>query len=175
MAWKYLSLASLAVIAACSSSSSNQGASTTPPAAVTQAAGDANATASAASGAAAWGSMSHEQKMDYMQNTVMPEMRRMFQEFDGQRFANFSCRTCHGENPQAVNWHMPNGIAPLDPSTIPAMFASQDRMHVFMTQRLWPRMTALLGKQPYNPETHQGFGCMGCHGMRMPAGAPAAH
>ena len=105
--------------------------------------------------------MNHEQKMDYMEHTVMPEMRTMFQEFDGQRFAQFTCRTCHGANARDVNFHMPNGIAPLDPTAIPGMFASQDRMHVFMTQRLWPRMTEMLGAQRYNPETHQGFGCLG--------------
>lgn len=131
--------------------------------------------ATPATPAVAWATMNHEQKMEYMEHTVMPEMTRMFQEFDGHRFERFTCGTCHGANARAVNFHMPNGIAPLDPSRIPAMFASQDRMEVFMTQRLWPRMTELLGAQRYNPETHQGFGCLGCHGMRGAPAAAAAH
>jgi hypothetical protein len=133
------------------------------------------ATTTPAAPAVAWATMTHEQKLDYMQHTVMPEMTRMFQEFDGHRFEHFTCGTCHGANARAVNFHMPNGIAPLDPARIPAMFASQDRMPVFMTQHVWPRMTELLGAQRYNPETHQGFGCFGCHGMRTGAAAPAAH
>lgn len=131
-------------------------------------------TAAAGGPTVPWAQMNHDQKMEYMEHTVMPEMRRMFQEFDGQRFANFTCRTCHGANAREVNFHMPNGISPLNPAQIPGMFQSQDRMHVFMTQRLWPRMTAMLGAQPYNPQTHQGFGCLGCHGMAGGA-PPAAH
>ncbi len=180
--------ACLALITACSGSSTATSGNTTTPATAATTAGDTTTTAAtttpaattpetpaatpAATPAVAWATMNHEQKMEYMEHTVMPEMTRMFQEFDGHRFERFTCATCHGANARAVNFHMPNGIAPLDPSRIPAMFASQDRMNVFMTQRLWPRMTEMLGAQRYNPETHQGFGCLGCHGMR---GAPAAH
>lgn len=150
------------------------GSTATPPAADA----DASTTATAAADASAapqvaWADMTPQQKGEFMQQRVMPVMREMFQAHDAHRFEHFTCATCHGANAREVNFHMPNGIAPLDPTQIPGMFASQDPMHVFMTQRVWPRMTELLGAQPYNPETHQGFGCLGCHGMRTPAAAPA--
>lgn len=112
-----------------------------------------------------WESMNDEQRGRYMAEVVMPEMRTLFTEFDGEEFANFSCATCHGENAHDVGFHMPNGLHPLDPSTIPAMFGSSDPMQVFMTQRVWPRMAELLHEPQYNPETHQGFSCMNCHAM----------
>lgn len=177
---------SVALLVSCSSATpqpvtgpaepTSGGAATPAPAAdVADAATTAATTAVDASAApqVAWSSMTPEQKGEFMRERVMPEMRTMFQAHDARRFESFTCATCHGANAREVNFHMPNGIAPLDPTQIPGMFASQDPMHVFMTQRVWPRMTEMLGAQPYNPETHQGFGCLGCHGMRAPAAAPA--
>ena len=175
----------LVVVAmACSSTNTSGGAAAaggattaaTPTSGGTESGGATAANPAPGGPAVPWPQMNHEQKMEYMQGTVMPEMRRMFQAHDAQRFARFTCGTCHGANAREVNFRMPNGIAPLNPASIPGMFQSQDPMHVFMTQRLWPRMTALLGAQPYNPQTHQGFGCLGCHGMAggPPAAPPAA-
>ncbi|MGE0785856.1 MAG: hypothetical protein AB7S26_09225 [Sandaracinaceae bacterium] len=110
-----------------------------------------------------WDDMTPQQRGQFMQQTVMPEMRAMFQEFDGERFAEFGCATCHGENAHDVAFQMPNGLAPLNPEHIPAMFESDQPMAVFMTQRVWPRMAELLGEPQYNPETHEGFSCLNCH------------
>lgn len=111
----------------------------------------------------AWADMTQEQKGQFMHDVVMPEMRAMFQEHDPEEFADFSCATCHGENAREVGFEMPNGIAPLDPAHIPAAFTSSEPIAVLMTQRVWPRMTELLGQQPYDPDTHQGFSCLSCH------------
>ena len=119
----------------------------------------------------AWADMNMEQRGHFMATVVMPEMQTMFQEHDAEEFADFSCATCHGANAQEVSFRMPNGLAPLHGADIPAMFGSQDPMHVFMTQRVWPRMGQLLGEELYNPETHQGFACMNCHAN---ADAPVA-
>ena len=40
-------------------------------------------------------------------------------EFDGERYADFGCGTCHGEDAREVGFEMPNGLAPLDPAHIP--------------------------------------------------------
>ena len=174
----------LMFLVSCSSTTTNTTTTTTPEttsggATTATPAADADASAATAADASAapqvaWADMTPQQKGEFMQQRVMPEMRTMFQTFDAHRFEHFTCATCHGANAREVNFHMPNGIAPLDPTQIPGMFASQDPMHVFMTQRVWPRMTELLGAQRYNPETHQGFGCLGCHGMRTPAAAAPA-
>ncbi len=112
----------------------------------------------------AWGEMNRAQRLAFMQQTVLPEMRAMFQEHDPERFADFGCPTCHGPTMQDVDFAMPNGIAPLDPTQIGAMFQSEQPMAQFMTQRVWPRMAELLQEPPYDPETHEGFACMNCHG-----------
>lgn len=126
--------------------------------------------AAAAEAPVAWADMSHEQRGAFMAETVMPEMQAMFQEFDGERFAEFNCATCHGENAREVNFEMPNGVAPLDPAQIPGMFQSDQPMAQFMTQRVWPRMAELLQEPPYNPETHEGFSCLHCHATAEGAG-----
>ena len=113
--------------------------------------------------ALAWRDMNDEQRGAYMRETVMPEMRAMFQEHDAERFADFGCATCHGENAREVGFHMPNGVAPLDPSRLGAIFASEQPMAQFMTQRVWPRMAELLGEPPFDPATGAGFSCFNCH------------
>jgi len=145
-----------------------------PPAVVPPAAPpDVTATpADAASDApaGAWATMSRAEKMGFMEDTVLPEMQRMFRAFDARKFARFTCATCHGANARAVNFRMPNGLDPLTPSRIPARYTSQRPMDVFMTRRVLPRMAQLLGKPVYTPQTQAGFGCFGCHGMRPEAG-----
>jgi hypothetical protein len=110
-----------------------------------------------------WADMDQEARGRYMATVVMPEMQTMFQEFNAEEYGDFGCETCHGANAREVNFSMPNGLAPLDPASIPAMFQSTQPMAQFMTQRVWPRMTELLQMQPYDPETHQGFSCLNCH------------
>lgn len=110
-----------------------------------------------------WAEMDRAARLVFMQDVVMPEMGAMFFEFDSDRFADASCALCHGRDMEVVDYRMPNGVTPLDPAEIPAMFESDDRMAEFMTERVWPRMTELLSALPYDPQTHQGFGCLGCH------------
>lgn len=110
-----------------------------------------------------WSNMNRDERLAYMQTTVNPEMQAMFQEFDGERFADFGCATCHGPNMVEADFAMPNGVAPLDPSHIPAMFASEQPMAVFMTREVWPRMGELLGEALYTEENVTGFSCMHCH------------
>lgn len=113
-----------------------------------------------------WHDMDHQQRAQFMAEVVVPEMQTLFAEFDGERFAEVSCATCHGANAREVAFHMPNGLAPLDPTQIPAMFASEEPMHVFMTRTVWPRMGELLGEELYDAERGTGFSCRDCHATR---------
>jgi hypothetical protein len=110
-----------------------------------------------------WADMDQEARGRFMATVVLPEMQTMFQEFNAEEYADFSCETCHGANAREVEFRMPNGLAPLDPESVPAMFQSTQPMAQFMTQRVWPRMAEMLQMQPYDPETHQGFSCFNCH------------
>ena len=153
----WICLASIAMASGCGGSPQDE-----EPVQEEQTAGDETTTTDEA-GPIAWADMSMEQRGAFMNDTVMPEMRAMFQEFDGERYAEFNCSTCHGDNAQEVGFEMPNGLAPLDPSQIGAMFQSDQPMAQFMTQRVWPRMAELLQEEPFNPETGQGFSCLNCH------------
>lgn len=114
----------------------------------------------------AWADMNQEQRGHYMATVVVPRMRPMFQEFDGEEFAEFNCATCHGDNARDVGFHMPNGLHPLNAQQIPSMFESEDpevqRVAQFMGG-VMTTMAELVGEQPYDPETHEGFSCMSCH------------
>jgi len=111
----------------------------------------------------AWADMTPEQRGAYMRDTVVPTMAPLFQAVDAERYAEFDCRTCHGENARDVHFQMPNGVHPLNPTDIPAVFQSDEPMDQLMTQSVWPRMAELLGEEQFDPETGAGFSCMNCH------------
>ncbi|MFK7988126.1 MAG: hypothetical protein AB8I08_19050 [Sandaracinaceae bacterium] len=113
----------------------------------------------------AWEDVPEDQRGQWMAEVVVPAMQPVFAEHDATRFADFGCATCHGEDAAAVHFEMPNGVAPLNPADIPAMFQSEQPMAQFMVQTVWPQMTELLGEAPYDAETHEGFSCMNCHAM----------
>ena len=110
-----------------------------------------------------WADMNQEQRFEFMQNTVVPEMQALFQETDPERYSDFGCATCHGEGAQEVGFSMPNGIAPLRHEDLGAIFQSEEPMAQLMAQRVWPRMAELLSEEPFDPETGAGFSCMRCH------------
>lgn len=105
------------------------------------------------------------ERMEYMKSTVLPKMKAVFQAGDPKEFAEVNCKTCHGSRAEKGNFKMPNEeILPLDASD---GFADEAKAHPammkFMGEKVVPEMAALLGESPYNPETHEGFGCFGCH------------
>jgi hypothetical protein len=46
-----------------------------------------------------------------------------------------------------------------------AMKTERRHAFTFMAERVEPAMAGLLGLQPYDPATQQGFGCFNCHTM----------
>lgn len=114
---------------------------------------------------AAWKDKNHEQRVAYMKDSVVPKMKASFQAFDAEHFAKFGCTTCHGENGKDTGFKMPNPSLPkLDPKD---GFAAELKAHPngtkFMMEKVVPEMAELLGMQPYDPATQQGFGCFACH------------
>lgn len=113
-----------------------------------------------------WASMNAHQKDEWMEQAVLPAMRALFREYDPQHFGSSRCSTCHGANARQVRFHMPNTLPALQPWGTPEARAQAERdprMMAFMGQRVVPVMAELLGVERYNPQTHQGFGCMSCH------------
>lgn len=114
-----------------------------------------------------WAEMSTADKRRYMAEVVEPSMRPLFQEYDGQRFSDFGCETCHGNDMVARQFDMPNpSILALYPSGTPEQRQTVDRhprMVRFMFNRVVPRMQRLLGMQTFDPATGEGFSCFNCH------------
>jgi hypothetical protein len=76
------------------------------------------------------------------------------------REKDFGCKTCHGPNRQDPKDFLPK--LALKDGKITA-FADKPEVAKFMAEKVVPEMASVLGKQPYDPATKQGFGCMGCH------------
>ena len=120
--------------------------------------------------------MNADQRVAFMKLSVMPEMKKMFQEFDGKQFADFTCKTCHGKGAEDGSFDMPNA----DIKVLPDEAHFPDYMKdpkvntwvMFMGGKVKPAMAKLLMVPEFNWETKTGeFSCGACH---MIEGMPAA-
>jgi hypothetical protein len=115
---------------------------------------------------APWPEMDMAQRLQFMQQVVMPEMRARFQEYDPERYADFDCTTCHGESAAQVGFAMPNGLTPLDPDTFPLTESDDAQVAEtahFMEEEVVPAMADLLDATRWSPDNPDGFGCLSCH------------
>lgn len=165
-----LAAALLALAPAGCGGASGQASETTPP----PEGGETEAAAPpVATEPAGWESMGFDARAALMRERVIPEMGAAFRAFDAEDFETFTCATCHGADFQDARFRMPNGLHPLDPSTIPTLAESSDeevaRAARFMFAEVVPGMVGILGVPRYDPETGTGFGCLSCHER---AGAP---
>lgn len=107
----------------------------------------------------------NELKGAFMKAHVVPKMGPLFQAFDAGEYKEFGCKTCHGD---PFNEHPPEFLPTL---TIQGGKVLEDAEHPgiakFMGEKVAPEMAAILGKQPYDPKTQEGFGCKGCHIIEM--------
>jgi hypothetical protein len=153
-----IALSFVLVFAACGGG----GAETHPTTAPTSSA-SASTTASAAPTEAptAWSdSMSKEQQAAFMKAKVVPTMGPIFQEHDKARYGEFSCKTCHGPAFKVPKDFLPK-LTMKDGKL--AAFTEKPEMAKWMAEKVMPAMRTAMGGQPYDPATHTGFGCNGCH------------
>lgn len=114
-----------------------------------------------------WEDMSHKQRKEYMHEVVMPQMRRLFTEFDSTEFGtDMKCRVCHGDGVQDDSFKMPNPKLPKLPNSPEGwgkLKEKKARWMKFMGTVVKPEMAKLLGMPEYDMKTGKGFGCMNCH------------
>ena len=114
----------------------------------------------------AFDDMNQDQKKSFMRHTVMPAMKAKFQAFDGTKYAEFGCKTCHGAGAEDGSYEMPNGDLPkLDFANMDKLDADKQKIAEFMGTEVKPTMAALLKQPEYTPENPKGFGCLECHTM----------
>jgi hypothetical protein len=153
----------LGIVASTSCATSGSGAP--PPAGGT---GPASAAPVVGPPTVAWSAMSKEQKKEFMKAVVAPRMRDLFVAYDGTRYSNFSCTTCHGDSATDGSFKMPNPklpVLPNSPDGFKKLLTDKPEMMEFMGKKVKPTMAQLLGVPEFNPETRTGFGCMECHTM----------
>jgi hypothetical protein len=107
-----------------------------------------------------WASLSWEDRHDQMTFLVLPNMARLFQEFQRKPDPDLTCRSCHGADAERVAYRMPNGLHPLDPAHMPDPASSVAK---FMTEQVTPKMIDFLGVEPFDAQSGRGFGCFNCH------------
>lgn len=112
-----------------------------------------------------WDELDRDARLEYMTSVVLPTMRDIFQARDPERYAGFSCHSCHGVDFAAVDYAMPNALTPLPKDdTLAAAEAIDAGMTAFMLDEVFPVMAELLGRDKYNHDTApDGFRCVGCH------------
>lgn len=88
-----------------------------------------------------WEEKSFQQRMEHMGLVVYPSMKEVFQGHDPERFAEFKCQTCHGDDAKDVNYHMPNAVTPLSAADPMADGNGIDEeMTKFMAETVMPKM-----------------------------------
>jgi len=116
--------------------------------------------------ASTWKDMNAEQRKDYMKTVVYPKMKDEFVAFDAKRFGDMNCVTCHGDSAKDGTFKMPNPKLPklpADEAGFKALMEKKPEITKFMGSKVVPHMASLLGEQPFNMQTHEGFGCFECH------------
>ena len=112
----------------------------------------------------AWATWTHEQKVAYMKEAVLPAEAPLFREYSPTRFAELTCRSCHGASADDGTYAMPNPALPkIAKGKIFEMEKTNPRTFRFMYDVVTPRTAALLNKPEWSHKTMSGFGCFNCH------------
>ena len=104
--------------------------------------------------------MTKAQQSAFMKEVILPRMSKVFQASDAKKYAEFSCKTCHGPEYKEPDEFLPH--LTLKNGKITA-FADKPAVSKFMAEKVVPEMAAAMGMKPYDPKTNEGFGCGGCH------------
>lgn len=105
--------------------------------------------------------LNHEQQIEFMKTKVVPTMEPIFKNHDPEEFADFSCKTCHGDGAEKGEFHMPNPELPKLNFADLSKWKKEDLE--WMGKVVKPTMAKLLGETEATQENPEGFGCLHCH------------
>jgi hypothetical protein len=98
--------------------------------------------------------LSDDEKAAYMSSDVLPTMSAVFQGFDAEEYADFSCASCHVQGSTDGSFSMPDaGLPPLREADFPY----ESDIGVFMEDEVLATMKDLLGPKD------GGRPCTTCH------------
>lgn len=114
-----------------------------------------------------WANLDANERAAYMTTAVLPRMAMVFQSYDAERYAAFSCETCHGAAGASSGYAMPNPSLPALPADIEVVFTNNSTAANFMLNQVVPELASLLELEPVDPATGEGdIGCFTCHTMQ---------
>ena len=97
-----------------------------------------------------WTKLSFEERHSVMTFKVLPNMARTWRDFKHTEDPEMTCRTCHGQDAEAVSYRMPNpSLAKIDPAHPPVNATAE-----FMKTKMVPEVSELVGAD---------VGCNTCH------------
>ncbi|HET7502686.1 MAG TPA: hypothetical protein VFK02_16810 [Kofleriaceae bacterium] len=105
--------------------------------------------------------LDHDQRIEFMKQKVMPQMKVIFQNHDAKDFADFGCKTCHGDQAKEGHFDMPNPKLPKLNFNDLSKFKKEDLE--WMGKQVEPTMANILGLPLYSKDNPKGFGCLNCH------------
>lgn len=112
-----------------------------------------------------WATMNAKERYHYMEATVLPAMKTVFEAYDPNRFEKMNCATCHGADAEARQFKMPN--PDLVKVSAANDFAAARKKYPgaveFMMSSVEPTMASLLQDPVFSNKTKHGFGCFRCH------------
>ena len=110
----------------------------------------------------AWAAKNTEQRFGFMASQVHPRMKKLFQEYKPESYAEFSCSNCHGAAMEQIDYAMPNPSLYAVPQTTPFDDAIDfdSQIAVFMMTKVVPTLQELFNKGE-GPRTK--VTCFNCH------------
>ena len=91
-----------------------------------------------------WAEMDESERMEHMATVVLPRMQAVFQGHDPERFADFSCATCHGSSVADGDYAMPNPSLPvLDASSF---YKKHRKGEPDMVRLMWKEVEPAMGE-----------------------------
>ena len=105
--------------------------------------------------------LDHDQRIAFMKQKVVPVMKPVYQNHDAKDFAQFGCKTCHGEQAKQGHFDMPNPKLPKLNFNDMSKFKKEDIE--WMEKEVLPTMAKILGQPLYSKDNPKGFGCLECH------------